>query len=141
MFHTIFAKDYLILQYKDQIVKCSRRRMRLTRFHDLSVLFPVGADVEVKSVYCNVADYSTVAVPLFTHPHDTWVKNNPMLESYPAKVVAVNRNPEDIHLLVELEPNVLAFAEVNDFDGAENVEFVPYKYNRKTKKIYGCVAS
>lgn len=78
-------------------------------------------------------------IPYFVHPHDNWVTQNEMLETYSGKVISVSFDSKDYHLLIELEPNVLAFAEVGAYDGSKDVKFVPYKYNHRTKRIYGCV--
>ena len=137
MFKIISATNRLILRYRNQTMECSKQKIKLMRAHDLNSLFPVGSNILVKELYNN-AD-NNIAIPLFDHPHDMWLKNNQLLETYKGKVITVSRREKAVHLLVQLSPNVLAFAEVNDFDGAENVEFVPYKYNRKTKKIYGCL--
>ena len=116
--------------------RASLRRMRLMRNHKLSQIFPLGTYFFLKRE--NYRCLSCV-VPYFVHPHDSWITQNKMLETYSGKVVSVSFDSKDYHLLIELEPNVLAFAEVSAYDGSKDVKFVPYKYNRHTKRIYGCV--
>lgn len=118
--------------------RASRHRMHLMRQHKLTDLFPIGKRFVLKA-----HDYrpNRNVVPYFTHPHDCWIAYNELMEPYSGKVVTVSKDEKDYHLLIELEPNVLAFADVVSFDGNTDVQFVPYKYNRRTKKIYGYVYS
>lgn len=89
--------------------RASLRRMRLMRNHKLSQIFPLGTYFFLKRE--NYRCLSSV-VPYFVHPHDSWITQNKMLETYSGKVVSVSFDSKDYHLLIELEPNVLAFAEV-----------------------------
>jgi hypothetical protein len=114
----------------------SLRRMRLMRHHNLSKIFPLGTHFFLKRQ--NYRQISCV-VPYFVHPHDSWMAENDLLETYSGKVIVVSFDEKIYHLLVELAPNVLAFAEVSSFDGNKDVKFIPYKYNSHTKRIYGCV--
>lgn len=134
---------------------CSLRRMRLMRQHDLAKLFegnPIDRyiycrerDFHRRGVYCsyNFVDYR--CVPFFKHPHDVWNVRRCGERDFSGKVLAVADDKRDgyqglRHLLVELAPNVLAFAETQEIcQVGQTVTFYFYKYNSKTKKIYGVV--
>lgn len=129
-------KRSMCFRCDDGYTSASLRRMRLMRHHDLSKIFPLGTRFFLKRQ--NYRLISNV-IPYFVHPHDEWITQNELLETYSGKVIAVSFDEKNYHLLVELAPNVLAFAEVSSFDGNKDVKFIPYKYNSHTKRIYGCV--
>ncbi len=79
-------------------------------------------------------------IPLFRHPHDTWIKRNGLFKTHEGQVITVSHGQGIDNVLVKLAPNVLAFAQCEKFDESQKtVQFLPYKYNRKTKRIYGCL--
>ncbi len=133
---TIAEKHAMYFLCSDGYVRAPRRQMRLMRQHNFTNIFPRGAYFVLDRPHFWL---TTGAVPRFVHPHDIWAEQNNMLETYPGRVVSVSYDKKDYHLLIELAPNVLAFAEVSSFNGNKDVKFVPYKYNHRTKKIYGCV--
>ncbi len=137
-------QDLLVFKCSGGLAICPKRRLHLMRQHNWGDIFQPGNAYKVKHshVCANVKGTQLkVAVPVFRHPHDKWVRQNEMLETYQGEVLSVNKGQESVHLLVKLAPNVFAFAEADHFDeGQKTVNFIPYRYNRNTKKIYGCVA-
>ena len=134
---------------------CSRRRMRLIRKHDLAQIFE-GGPVRRYVYYREEAPYKRGVYhsynyvdcrvfPFFEHPHDKWMQKRKGEYVFPCKVVAAVYDKREgyqslLHLLVELAPNVYAFAETTDIiEVGQRVIFYYYKYNSKTKKIYGVV--
>lgn len=156
-----FVKDkkddrraYFVDQVSGKTSCCSLRRMRLMRQHDLSQIFdgnPVsnfiycGVQYMCRGVYYPYNFVHCRCVPFFKHPHDIWMQKKSSERDFSGKVLAVADDKRDgyqslRHLLVELAPNVLAFAETQEVcQVGQMVTFYFYKYNRKTKKIYGVV--
>ena len=134
---------------------CSLRRMRLMRQHNLAKIFE-GIPID-RYLYCHERDsyrrgvyslYNFVdyrCVPYFSHPHDVWVQKRGEKCDFVGTVVAVAEDkrlslPKNYHLLIEIEPNVFAFAcTYEKYQVGQKVTFYFYKYNSKTKKIYGAV--
>lgn len=136
-------QDLLVFNCSDGVAICPKHRLRLMRQHNWEDIFQRGNIYKVKHshIYATVQGTNLrVAVPIFRHPHDKWVRQNEMFETYQGEVLSVNKGQGNFHLLVKLAPNVLAFAEAEHFDeGQRTVEFIPYRYNRNTKKIYGII--
>ncbi len=134
----LFAKkNQVFFAYNRHWVHCSRRKLHLMRQHDLDKLFKRGNKYHVQYLFSHYNGNETL-IPVFRHPHDLWVKKHGLMNTHDGNILAVNHGDDAFHLLVELAPNVLGFAECVDFDkNSEKVRFVPYRYNRKTKKIYG----
>ena len=133
-------KNRVIFAYNNYRAECPRRRLRLMRQHNLQQIFQEENLYQVQSIFFhrnNKRNGKRILLPIFRHPHDVWVRKHTLLETYEGQVVTVSHSLKGDHLLVELAPNVLAFAECEKFDGKQKVNFVPYKYNRRTKRIYG----
>lgn len=135
---TLYAEDNrVVFAYNNRQALCSRRRLRLMRQHNLRQIFQEDNRYYIQYL-CSSKNGKQFLLPLFRHPHDIWMRQHPLMETYEGRVVTVSHGHVSDHLLVELAPNVLAFAECEKFDkGQGKVQFVPYKYNRKTKRIYG----
>lgn len=126
--------DHVVFAYDSREVPCSRHRLRLMRQHNLRQIFQKDNLYHVRYLFLS----QEFLVPLFRHPHDVWMRQHPLMETYEGRIVTVSHRQTGDHLLVELAPNVLAFAECEKCDKEqEKVQFVPYKYNSKTKRIYG----
>ena len=140
----------------NRVFSCSIRRMRLMRDHNLKKIFEIGKAFPLiflyDSKYSVGGTMVSYAVMQFDHPHDIWMRTKGKDQDFFAgKVLRVSEEYCDRcqkrvkmqHLLVELKPNVLAFAEHLVDDGSvsyqvgDTVEFIFHRYNRKTKKIYG----
>lgn len=134
---TLYAKgNRVVFEYNNRRALCSRRRLRLMRQHNLRQIFQEENRYYIQYLFSS-QNGKQFLLPLFRHPHDVWMRQHPLMEEYEGRVVTVSHGHVSDHLLVELAPNVLAFAECEKFEGLEKVQFVPYKYNRKTKRIYG----
>ena len=134
---TVFyaEKNFVIFSHRNFRMLCSRHDLHLMRQHDLEEIFQEGNLYRIR--HLSVRNGRRVLIPIFRHPHDVWMRKHDLFDTYEGQVISVSHGQVHDHLLVELAPNVLAFAECENFDGKKKVNFVPYKYNRKTKRIYG----
>ena len=131
-------KNKVVFACGNRHVQCSRRKLRLMRQHDLGALFQKGNIYRLEDIFPPQSNGRIRVIPAFRHPHDKGVRRHPLMETYDGKVISVSCAQDGDHLLVELAPNVFGFAECENFDDKhKKVRFVPYKYNHKTKKIYG----
>lgn len=135
---TYVGSRKLVMRYGRQNgVTCSIKRLRLQRQHYLGDIFKIDKVFPVAEVH-GIKEFHPTYVPLFKHPHDAWLERHKLNKSYNGKVVAVGK--DEFHLLVQIEQNVLVFVECGEGDfnkDQKTVSIVPYRYNRKTKKLYG----
>lgn len=130
---------------------CPLRRVGLMKCHDVVAIFG-NKNVPAAGGYCWRNPNVPIRIePFFDHPHDLWMtkKGNEgvfrgkiVKASYDGKSGFLGLKKSPLHLLIELEKNVFAFAETANFRNntellGKEVTFYFLKYNSKTKKIYG----
>lgn len=136
---------------------CPMRRVGLMKCHNAAKIFgneSVAFYFSKWRVSCYRSNGHTRPYPIkpfFHHPHDLWAAKRGDNGLFKGKIVQASFDGKQgfsgwteapKHLLIELEENVFAFAETTlplqcyELVGKE-VTFYFYKYNSKTKKIYG----